>query len=246
MLTVNFEHMALASGDKVLDLGCGEGRHIISAYIGYEIDAVGVDLSFDDLKISADRFIGFSEADNPNKHFSLSASNALALPFADNSFDAVICSEVLEHIPDYLSVLAEITRILKPNGVFAASVPRAWPERICWALSSAYHQVEGGHVHIFNARRLRNDIEEKGFSYYRGHWAHSLHVPFWWLKCLFWEKQEQSKLITVYHKLLVWDLMKKPWLTQALDKLLNPLMGKSVVMYFKKHASASSHIGAAQ
>lgn len=246
MLTVNFEHMGLAAGDKVLDLGCGEGRHVISAYIAYEIDAVGVDLSFDDLKISADRFTNFYEPDNQNKNFSLSASNALALPFADNSFDAVICSEVLEHIPDYLSVLTEITRVLKPNGVFAASVPRAWPERICWALSSAYHQVEGGHVHIFNARQLRNDIEEKGFSYSRRHWAHALHVPFWWLKCLFWDKQEQSKLIAVYHKLLVWDLMKKPWLTQTLDKLLNPLMGKSVVMYFKKHASASSQVEAAQ
>lgn len=245
MLTINFEHMALSKGDKVLDLGCGEGRHVISAYMAYEIDAVGVDLSFDDLKISADRFMGFSEPDNEKKSFSLSASNALALPFSDNSFDAVICSEVLEHVPDYLSVLAEITRVLKPNGVFAASVPRAWPERICWALSREYHEVEGGHIRIFNARTLRNDIEKQGFDYYRGHWAHALHVPYWWLKCLFWRKQEQSKLIAAYHKLLVWDLMKKPWLTQALDKLLNPLMGKSVVMYFQKQSSAPEYHGEA-
>ena len=243
MLTINFQHMALSSGDKVLDLGCGEGRHVISAYMAHDIQAVGVDLSFKDLKSSAERFAHFAEANNPKKSFSLSTSNALSLPFADNCFDAVICSEVLEHIPDYESVLVEITRVLKPNGVFAASVPRAWPEKICWALSSAYHEVEGGHIRIFNAGKLRNDIESRGFSYYRGHWAHALHVPFWWLKCLFWNKQEQSKLIAAYHKLLVWDLMKKPWLTQTLDKLLNPLMGKSVVMYFRKQVPLAETYG---
>lgn len=246
MLTINFQHMGLAKGDKVLDLGCGEGRHVISAYMAYDIQAIGVDLSFDDLKISAERFAHFSEPDNGNKSFSLSASNALSLPFANNSFDAVICSEVLEHIPDYQSVLAEITRVLKPKGIFAMSVPRAWPESICWALSSAYHEVEGGHIRIFNARTLRKNIQKQGFAYYSGHWAHALHVPFWWLKCLLWNKQETSKLIAVYHKFLVWDLMKKPWLTQALEKILNPLMGKSVVMYFQKNASPSVDNGAAQ
>ena len=246
MLTVNFQHMGLAKGDKVLDLGCGEGRHVISAYMAHDIQAIGVDLSFDDLKISAERFKHFSELDNDKKSFSLSASNALSLPFASNSFDAVICSEVLEHIPDYQAVLAEITRVLKPKGVFATSVPRAWPERICWALSRAYHEVEGGHIRIFNARAFRKDIQQQGFAYYCGHWAHALHVPYWWLKCFFWDKQETSKLIAAYHKMLVWDLMKKPWLTQTLETILNPLMGKSVVMYFQKNASASLDSGAAQ
>lgn len=239
MQTVNFDHLPLSRGDKVLDLGCGEGRHVISAYIEADVQAVGVDLGFEDLKITAEKFADFAQPDNSNKSFGLSMANALSLPFADNTFDVVICSEVLEHIPDYQSALTEIERVLAPGGRFVASVPRAWPERICWAFSREYHEVEGGHVRIFNAGELRSDIEQRGFSYYRRHWAHALHAPFWWLKCMFWERQEQSRLIAWYHRFLVWDLMDRPWFTRTLEKLLNPLMGKSVVMYFKKQEAGA-------
>lgn len=234
MQTVDYRHIDLQAGDKVLDLGCGEGRHVISAYLEADVQAVGVDLGFEDLKTTAEKFVEFAEPGNDSKSFGLSAANALQLPFADNTFDVVICSEVLEHIPDYLAALAEIQRVIKPGGQFVASVPRAWPERICWHFSSAYHQVEGGHLRIFDAGKLRNEIEHHGFHYYRTHWAHALHAPFWWLKCIFWDEQDQSRLVAWYHKLLVWDLMERPWLTRLLEKILNPLMGKSVVMYFNK------------
>jgi SAM-dependent methyltransferase len=156
------------------------------------------------------------------------------LPFPDNAFDHVICSEVLEHIPDYPSFLREINRVLKPGGLFAVSVPRYFPEWVCWQLSDAYHQVEGGHVRIFQASHLRQRIQSIGFKFLSRHWAHSLHVPYWWLKCLFWNRSEEHFLVTQYHRLLVWDLMQRPWLTQFLDRLLNPFLGKSVVMYFRQ------------
>jgi SAM-dependent methyltransferase len=156
------------------------------------------------------------------------------LPFADNAFDHVICSEVLEHIPNYASFLDEIHRVLKPGGLFAVSVPRYFPEWVCWQLSDAYHEVEGGHVRIFRTGELKQRIQNLGMKFLTRHWAHSLHVPYWWLKCLFWKNADEHFLVTQYHRLLVWDLMHRPWLTQALDRLLNPLLGKSVVMYFRQ------------
>lgn len=137
MKTVDFRRLPLATGDIVLDLGCGEGRHVISAYVEADIHSVGVDLSLKDLKITRERFEHFAEPDNDAKSFGLSSASALNLPFADNTFDKVICSEVLEHIPDYRGALREIERVLKPGGLFCASVPRRWPEKICWALSEA-------------------------------------------------------------------------------------------------------------
>ncbi len=50
MKTVDFSRLPLATGDIVLDLGCGEGRHVISAYVEANVHSVGVDLSLDDLK----------------------------------------------------------------------------------------------------------------------------------------------------------------------------------------------------
>ena len=106
--------------------------------------------------------------------------------------------------------MAERVDAGQPGGALVASVPRYWPERLCWALSDAYHANEGGHIRIFRAARLNRDIEALGFRRYRRHWAHALHAPFWWLKCLLWERQHESRLVALYHRLLVWDLMEGP------------------------------------
>ncbi len=222
----------------MLDLGCGEGRHVISAYLEERVESFGVDLSVDDLKTTRDKFQDFSQPGDDQRAFGLASANALQLPFADDTFDKVICSEVLEHIPDYRAALVEIQRVLKPGGLLCASVPRRWPEKICWALSDAYYQVPGGHVRIFRAGELRGDIESLGFHHYYRHWAHALHAPFWWLKCLFWNTQDSNWLVAQYHRLLVWDLMEKPAVTRILEAGMNPLMGKSVVMYFRKEVAA--------
>lgn len=231
--TINFQLLKFKPGEKVLDLGCGEGRHAISAYLLADIDVIGLDLSAADLATAKGRLREFTQDhENPAKSCVFVRGSGLCLPFADNSFDKVICAEVLEHIHDYQSILGEIRRVLKPGGVFAVSVPRFFPEWICWRLSDEYHEVEGGHVRIFSASELHKAIERQHMRRFARHWAHSLHVPYWWLRCLFWDTGENATLVRWYHRFLVWDLMQKPAVTRLLDRLLNPLMGKSIVMYF--------------
>jgi len=228
--TINFEHFALKPQDRLLDLGCGEGRHSISAYISENVQVVGLDLSIEDMTTARTRLEDFTGEGNIN----FTCGSGLQLPFADNSFDKVICSEVLEHIPDYQQVLNEIDRVLKPDGLFSLSVPRYFPEWVCWQLSHAYHEVPGGHIRIFRSGELQQAVESHSFTLYKRHYTHGLHSPYWWLRCLFWNAGENQFLVKAYHRLLVWDLMKKPRITKWLELALNPFIGKSVVMYFNR------------
>ena len=236
LTTIDFSRFKLKPGDKVLDLGCGEGRHSITAYLDDRVDVVGLDLSLEDLGTAKERFAEFEDSQDGSRSVNFTCASGLALPFADATFDKVICAEVLEHIPEYQGVLMEIKRVLKPGGQFAASVPRFGPEWICWQLSDAYHEVPGGHVRIFRKRALKENIESIDMVCYDEHWAHGLHSPYWWLRCLFWERGEGVWPVKAYHRLLVWDLMQKPWITRALEWLMNPLWGKSNVMYFVRGA----------
>ena len=108
------------------------------------------------------------------------------------------------------------------------------PELICWKLSKEYSQTPGGHVRIFRHSQLKKLGKDFGLEYLSFHWAHGLHSPYWWLQCLFWNTKDQSLIIKQYHKLLVWDLMQRPIFTRILEMILQPLIGKSLVMYFKK------------
>ncbi len=240
MQTINFDYLQLQANDRILDLGCGEGRHALTAFMLEDIESVGVDLNLSDLKTVRTRFEEFKTPNTKNRSLQLSVADGKNLPFENETFDKVICSEVLEHVPNYRDVLGEIVRVLKTGGVFAASVPRFFPEWLCWQLSDAYREVEGGHIRIFNARRLRDDIEKLGLVFFKRHYAHSLHAPYWWLRCLFWrpEDQQQTPIVKAYQRFLEWDLMEKPKITTLLDTALNPVVGKSVVMYFVKTPTA--------
>ncbi|MCW5725686.1 MAG: methyltransferase domain-containing protein [Maricaulaceae bacterium] len=240
MLTIELSALDLRPGMRVLDLGCGRGRHLHALYWGETpVHAVGADLSFGEALVAAHGFFSLPPPpESPDRSAALSAADAGRLPFADASFDRVICSEVLEHVDDPEAVLAEIIRVLKPDGLVAVSVPRWWPEKICWALSEGYRTTPGGHVRIFRDAGLRRAAERAGLRRYRRHWAHALHSPYWWLQCALWRRREGSRLVSAYRRFLEWDLMRRPLLTRALDALLNPLMGKSVVMYFERKESA--------
>lgn len=195
--------------------------------------ALGIDLSEQDVG-TATRRIDDMQSHLPAGHISFAAADATALPLGDSTVDVVIASEILEHIPNYLRVLEEAKRVLKPGGRLCISVPRQWPEWICWQLSEGYRSTPGGHIRIFDATHLRREVARQGFVFGGRGSAHALHVPYWWLKCLFWRRDPEPWLVRTYHKLLVWDLMRRPWITRALDAFLNPIMGKSVVLYFTK------------
>ena len=208
MLTVDYARLGLQPGDRVLDMGAGAGRHAFEVY-RRGADIVALDYNLADLKDVKGLFGAMAEAGEAPVGASANTVNGdgTRLPFPDGTFDRIICSEVMEHIPDD-----------------------------CWALSDEYHApfVEGGHVRIFAEATLRRRFRDAGLQPGDAHHAHALHSPYWWLKCAVGPTNDTHPLVQAYHKLLVWDIMSAPKLTRWTEKVLNPVLGKSLVLYATK------------
>ena len=237
MLTIRFDELGLQPGDRVLDVGAGFGRHVYEcARRGAHV--VALDYAADEVvqpqntlgamveagEITIDKLIGVLQGD------------ATRLPFPDGTFDVVITSEVLEHIQDDVSALAEFVRVLKPGGTFAATVPTWFPEKINWMLSDEYHAPKsvGGHVRIYTATELKAKLRSAGLQVTGSHHAHALHSPYWWLKCAVGPRRTDSHAVNAYRKMLEWEITTRPAGMQLLERWLAPVMGKSFIVYGTK------------
>jgi SAM-dependent methyltransferase len=237
LLTCRYDWLGLRPGDRVLDLGCGAGRHAFeAARRGAQVVACDLDLA--ELKDVRALFGAMADAGElPGGAGGVSVNgDALSLPFPDATFDRIVASEVMEHIDDDSGAAAELARVLKPGGTIAVTVPSWLPEQICWALTDEYHapHVPGGHVRIYTEATLRRRLRDAGLRPGAAHHAHALHSPYWWLKCAVGTTNDEHPLVRAYHALLTWDIAEAPFITRAADRILNPVLGKSLVVYAEK------------
>jgi SAM-dependent methyltransferase len=236
MLTANYDILGLRPGDRILDLGCGFGRHAYEA-ARRGAHVIALDAGEDEVNGVAGTFAAMveqGELSPETTKVGVVRGDALHLPFADGTFDRVLCSEVLEHIPNDLGAMKELARVLRPGGTMAITIPRFGPELINWALSDEYHMVPGGHVRIYRRSVITSRLESTGLRATQHHYAHGLHSPYWWLKCLVGTTNDTHWAVKAYHRLLVWDIVKAPRATRVAEKILSPLIGKSLIIYLKK------------
>lgn len=248
MLTVDFDRLGLRPGDRVIDMGCGAGRHAFEMY-RRGADVIAFDQDGDELANVLELFGAMKEAGEVpvGAAADIKEGDALALPFADGEFDRVVASEVLEHIHDDVTAIKELIRVLRPGGTMAITVPRWLPEVINWRLSPDYHNSPGGHIRIYTDHELVDKVTKGGRANDgtpgdamifegKGH-AHGLHTPYWWLKSAVGVDNDDHPLVKAYHQVLVWDIMRTPRysaVTRLAEKALNPVIGKSMVLYFRK------------
>ena len=237
MLTVDYGRLGVQRGERLLDLGCGGGRHAFQA-VRLGAHVVALDADDREVKHVRDTIGAMLDAGEIARDDEAGAvqGDALRLPFADESFDRVIASEVLEHIPHDTGAMAELARVLKPGGTMAVTVPRFGPEFVNWALSHEYHDVPGGHVRIYRRSTLVGRLRGAGLLPKGSHHAHALHSPYWWLRCWVGPKRDDHPLVRAYHHVLVWDITSAPVVTRLADRILNPFLGKSLVVYLEKPA----------
>ncbi|HUO40184.1 MAG TPA: class I SAM-dependent methyltransferase [Mycobacterium sp.] len=240
MLTVDFDRLRVGPATTIIDVGCGAGRHAFEAFrrgahvVAFDHDAA----ELENVETMLQAMVEAGEVPESAKAQAV-LGDAMTLPYADETFDCVIASEILEHVPEDDSAIAELVRVCRVGGTLAVSVPRWLPEQVCWWLSDEYYSNEGGHVRIYRASALRDKFVDRGMLFTHQHHAHALHSPFWWLKCAVGVSRSTHPAVSAYHRLLVWDLMAQPKITRVAEAVLNPVLGKSVAMYFVKPGEAT-------
>ncbi|HWD24832.1 MAG TPA: class I SAM-dependent methyltransferase [Acidimicrobiales bacterium] len=234
MLTIDRRRAGVAPDVRVLDLGCGAGRHTFDA-LRARAAVVALDWSTADVAEVVGMVGAMLEVGEiAHCGFGPLVADAVDLPFDDGTFDVVVASEIFEHLAADRAAIGEVARVLRPGGTLALSVPRAAPERVNWMLSRAYHSVEGGHLRIYRRRALERLLVGAGLAVTGRTYRHGLHTPYWWLRCIVGVDRTDQRLVAAFHRFLVWDMMCAPRLTRGLDFLLNPILGKSLVLYCRK------------
>jgi 2-polyprenyl-3-methyl-5-hydroxy-6-metoxy-1,4-benzoquinol methylase len=234
MLTIDYDLVGIKDGERILDVGCGEGRHSWEACKRNNCQVCALDIEVANLKKAHSTLYLLDEQGETKGNWILVRGDITSLPFKDASFDKVICSEVLEHIPDDFQGIRELVRVLKDDGTLAVSVPSYLPEAICWKLSRDYHSKPGGHTRIYKASELVSKLQQNNLHIYAIRHKHALHSFYWISRCLFRVNNEKALIPSLYHKFLVWDIKTKSRLVGLLDDLLNKFFSKSIVLYAHK------------
>src|SRR4051812_13272329 len=125
----------IGASDRIFDLGCGTGlvARVLRERLGGAANITGLDASAPMLEMarSISPQIDFHEG------------NAMALPFADDSFELVLCQEMLQFVPDRAGALREVRRVLSPGGRFFVST---WRPRSEQPLHDALGRVAERHL----------------------------------------------------------------------------------------------------
>jgi SAM-dependent methyltransferase len=242
MLTIRFDELGLRAGQRVLDVGSGFGRHVYEcARRGARV--VALDHAADEVVETRNTLAAMVEQGEitPDRLIGVLRGDARRLPFPDATFDVVITSEVLEHIQDDVAAIAEMVRVLKPGGRFAATVPAQLPETINWKLSDEYHAPKspGGHVRIYSRTELTAKLRAAGLIVDGYHRAHALHSPYWWLRCAVGPANESHPAVVKYRRFLEWEIITQPRSARLAERALSPLLGKSSVHYATKPVGVS-------
>ena len=247
MLTVRYDRLGLRPGDRLLDLGCGFGRHAFeAARRGARV--VALDYAEAELKEVRNTFGGHGRRRRGRRRRRCAGTvqgDATRLPFADATFDRdhrlggarAHPRRRGRHAPSWPACCG-------PGGTMAVTVPRWLPEQVCWALSDEYHAPfvrRRPRAHLPRAascaaklRRRRRRARRLATTPTRctrrtGGCAAPSARP-----------TTTTRSCSAYRRVLEWDIVAAPPVTRSADRLLNPVLGKSLVVYATKPARSSS------
>ena len=226
--------LALRPDTRLLDVGCGTGRHLLelSRYPGC---FVGLDMARADLRVLQYLLLLTARERALVAEVEAIQGDGERLPFADDLFDVVICTETLEHVPDDRAVLRELVRVLRRGGVLVVSVPDEYSERLLWRLSPRYRSHPGGHVRIYRRKDITTLLRASGAEPFAIQFRHSLESVRWLIHSVVDREWGKPGRVTRAVRWLLDKPSHRNWRVLAwCDSLGNRILPKSIVLYGRK------------
>ena len=230
LLTVDLDRLRLRPGERLLDAGCGEGRHCFGALergahvVGLDLDAGALRGAAPDLRARAGELGALGD---------MLRGDTFHLPFRDETFDKVICAEVMEHVHDFRAAARELARVTQPHGMVAVTIPTATSEQLYLRVGDDYFESPGGHIRIFKPRELARGLAQAGLVTVGVGFAHALHTPYWVLRSLAGlPRADGNPLVRAYRGFLIRAAVSPAM--QWLERALNYCFPKSLILYTEK------------
>jgi len=214
-IDIVMNYLKPSSGMRILDAGIGTGR-IAYAVKDKGAEVIGFDLEVKQVTKTTSDFKSIGD-----DSFEAVAADIQFIPFADASFDAVLCFRVLKYVPDYHLALTELHRVLKPGGRLVLEISNLYSWEV---LLDAVRRLRGLPPvvrHYFVMKRIMGLLEQQNFVIINS--APTYKIPF-----IFWRLSKNSfslNMLLWFHGLLL-KATPKDWLSRGI--IFNCILKKQI------------------
>lgn len=213
--------------DVVVDVGCGRGRAILFA-AAHGAEVIGVDVNerlFGPLGAALERSCARSHR--------LLRGEPDRVPLPDAIATKVICMEVLEHVADPTTIMAEVARITRPGGSILLSVPDPLAESLQKQVAPDVYWQPPNHVRVFEREAFETLATAAGLTVETRPVGSFFHALFW---ILFWADQPGSSRPAARHWMATWQALLDAPNGAAVRRALDAFMPKSQAIVARKAA----------
>lgn len=180
---IRLDYLKVNKNTMLLDVGCGRGTTLVPFSKLTKI-AVGVDLNRNSL-------ITAKAKDNDTSKALLVNGLADKLPFKEETFDVVVCREMLEHVDKPSVTLKELSKVLRPNGYLCLTVPNSRTEKLLSFINPKWMEI-CGHSSLFTALELNSLLSNAGFKIFTQSGERFFYTYFWFFHCILRTTHDQT------------------------------------------------------